>query len=605
MLNKVKFVLIHWFMWIIFFFTARLLFLCFNLEAASNAGWKNNVGSFLQGARMDMSMAVYLMLPVLIFVILSNWITFFQRSKIYILFNAILLVVVLSLVVIDIGLFQSWNSRIDATFLRYISNPKEVWATISHLPIFLILVAVILVCIFWIWIFKKVTVRNIHLLYPSGIWLQFSLLILLAGLFIIPMRGGFQLAPMNQSTVFFSTNHFSNLAAINAPWNFMHDLLHKKDTKNPYIYMEKNEALGWKNELYPAIDFVDSVASNPNVLLIVWESLTSKVLNETYNGKTITPGLNELIKDGIFFSNAYANGDRTDKGIVGVLSGYPAQPTTSIVKIPAKAAKLPMISKDFKQLGYNTAYYYGGELEFANMKAYLMQGGFEKFVDVNDFEAHDKNSKWGAHDGVVAEKLFGDLINTSSPFFYTWLTLSSHEPFETPVSPVLDVNSDEGKFFNVMHYSDSIVYRFIQNCKQQSWWNNTLVIIVGDHGHPYPKTDFRANNFRIPMLFTGGFIRENRVVDNVVSQTDLAATLLSMIGMSSKEYNWSKNALHSEQQHAFFTFNNGFGFADSLGVYLFDNVGKQLIEEQGSVNEKQVNYGKALQQLTYQDYLDR
>lgn len=592
-------------MWIFFFFIARLLFLIFSWDASTIAGWKNNAGSLLHGMRMDMSMSVYLILPVLIFVILSNWLAVFQRKGLYVVFNAILLFVVFMLVVIDIGLFQSWNSRIDATFLRYVSNPKEVWATISHLPVFLILVAFVVVYLFWFWFFKKVTGKYIFLLKQYKTWLQFSLLILLTGLFIIPMRGGFQLAPMNQSTVFFSSNHFSNLAAINAPWNFMHDLMHKKDSKNPYNSMEKEEAIVIMNDLYPDKKFVDSLISKPNVLLIVWESLTAKVLNQSYKGKVITPGLNELVKEGIFFSNAYATGDRTDKGIVGVLSGYPAQPTTSIVKIPTKASTLPMISKDLKQIGFNTAYYYGGELEFANMKAYLMQGGFDNFVDVNDFETKDKNSKWGAHDGVVANKLFNDLKQTTAPFFYTWLTLSSHEPFETPGAPVLDVNTDEGKFFNVMHYSDSVIFSFMEKCKQQPWWNNTLVIIVGDHGHPFPKTKYRADNFKIPMLLTGGFIKDNRVLDDVVSQTDLAAILLNLLGLSSEKYNWSKNILDQNPKHAFFTFNNGFGYADSLGVFLFDNVGKQLIEQQGEINEKKIKIGKALQQLTFQDYLDR
>lgn len=593
-------------MWIIFFFIARLIFLLFNWTETSNAGWTNAFGSLFNGMRMDMSMSVYLIAPILIFVLLSNWIAFFQKKTIYIIYTSVVLFIVLLLVCIDLGLFPAWHSRVDATFLRYVSNPKEVWATISHLPIYIIIPAFFVAYFLMLWLFRKTFASTIHLLKNNKPWLQFAFVILLGGVMILPLRGGFQLAPMNQSTVFFSENHFSNLAALNAPWNFMHDVMHRADESiNPFATMSEEEAEAIKNKLYT----VDSIAihtnAKPNVLLIVWESLTAKVVNQSFKGKEITPGLNALLKEGIYFSNAYATGDRTDKGIVGVLSGFPAQPTTSIVKIPAKAARLPMISKDVKQVGYHTAYYYGGELEFANMKAYLMQGGFDKFTAVDAFDAKDKNSKWGAHDGVVANRLYQDLQKVDTPFFYTWLTLSSHEPFETPNAPVLDVSTDEGKFLNVMHYSDSIVYSFIQKCKQLPWWKNTIVVIVGDHGHPLPKTEFRADNFRVPMFISGGYIQEQKQITDVVSQNDLAATVLHLLNLPHDNYKWSKNLFASKNHHAFFTFNNGYGYADSSSVYLFDNVGKRLIEQQGAINDEQIKTGSALQQLTYRDFLQQ
>src|SRR5690606_11469546 len=107
------------------------------------------------------------------------------------------------------------------------------------------------------------------------------------------------------------------------------------------------------------------------------------------------------------------SGDRTDKGIVAILSSFPAQPKTSIVKIPSKVAKLPMLSELFNQHQYFTSFYYGGELEFANMKAYLTNGNFKHFTSIKDFAEKDRNSKWGAHDGVVMEKLFADLNQQS------------------------------------------------------------------------------------------------------------------------------------------------------------------------------------------------
>ena len=345
----------------------------------------------------------------------------------------------------------------------------------------------------------------------------------------------------------------------------------------------------------------------PNVIIITWESFTSKVIGMQKEGKRITPGFDSLIKEGIYFSNIYASGDRTDKGIVAVLSGYPSQPTTSIVKIPTKAAKLPMLSKQFTKNGYHSSFHYGGELEFANMKAYLLQGAFQQFVSVSNFDKKDQNSKWGAHDGVVMKRLIEDLSKTKQPFFSAWLTLSSHEPYEIPTDPLLKGKEDVSLFLNSLHYTDSIVFNFIQQCKQQTWWSNTIVAIVADHGHRLLSTGKKSDDFKIPLLFLGGALtKTGREYNRVGSQIDLAATLLGQLGQDAKSYVWSKNLLDSSvKQWGYFSFNNGFGYIETGKKLVFDNVGKLIIEKQGPVTEKDIEKGKVLQQLTFQDYLNR
>ena len=113
-------------------------------------------------------------------------------------------------------------------------------------------------------------------------------------------------------------------------------------------------------------------------------------------------------------------------------------PNTTIIHSPGKAEKLPVLSRLFKEKGYYTPFFYGGEPEFANIKSYLLHSGFDPIIGKNDFAAKDMNSKWGAHDGVVMDRVFENLNNSTKPFFATWLTLSSHEPFETPVPAVFE-----------------------------------------------------------------------------------------------------------------------------------------------------------------------
>lgn len=610
MLSRVIFCAGYGLMWVVFFALARMGFLLANWPETREAGIENVLGILVHGARMDMSMAVYISAPVFIVAFLSLWVTVWRTPKFYIGYSVCVLIPILLLLFADIGLYQSWHTRVDASFLRYMSNPREVWASIAHLPLFWILFGWLLTFLLFSFLMQRV-IRMLarRLTNISQPRIQMALMGVWLAAMIIPVRGGFQLAPMNQSTVFFSEHHFSNLAAINAPWNFVHDVMHREDAShNPFTYLSDSTAKQVVDSLYatPLLNPPDSIPHAQNVLLIVWESLTEKAVGVKYKGVEVTPGLNTLIREGAYFSNAYATGDRTDKGIVGILSGYPAQPTTSIVKIPAKAATLPMISKDLRKANFNTAFYYGGEPEFANMKAYLMQGAFQKFVTKDDFEKKDHNSKWGAHDGVVMQRLLQDLQQVSSPFFYTWLTLSSHEPYETPVPVTIPGEDHESRMLDVLHYTDSVVYQFIDSCKKLPWWKNTLVVITGDHGHPLPKRKWRSDNFKTPLLFTGGVIQQPTRREEVVSQNDIAATILASVRLPANDYHWSKNLFHTPRiSHAFFTFNNGFGFANVEGVFLYDNVGKRLIEFSQPPTPYALEAGKALQQLTFMDYLQR
>lgn len=610
MLSKTWFIAGYWVCWILFFEITRLAFLAKNFTEAKAAGLHISLLSLWYGARMDMSMAAYITLPVAILITFSVFIKQLQKLFIFKIYTGIVLFVMLLLIAIDVNLFKAWGYRIDASFIKYLSNPKEVYASIAYLPVFWIFVFFISTYLLLLLVFNKIISSWLKNIKPDKTkLLSFIVLILLMGLFIIPIRGGLQLSPLNQSSVYFSKNNFANLAAINAPWNFMYSLNHNIElSDNPFKYLAEKEAAAIVDSLYAhKMDTtLPKSSTKKNVIIVVWESFTEKATHLQIEGHEITRGFNALKKEGIYFSNIYATGDRTDKGIVGVLSGYPSQPLTSIVKIPSKASKLPMLNTQFSRAGYHTAFYYGGELEFANIKAYLSRA-FNTFISISDFDSKDQNSKWGAHDGVVMQKLFSDLNKQQQPFFCTWLTLSSHEPFETPVPQVLSGRDISSLFLNSLHYTDSTLYDFVQQSKKQPWWKNTVMVIVADHGHPLPETGKRLDNFKIPLLFLGGGLNEiNIEIDKTGSQIDLPATLLAQLGLPYQSFKWSKNLLDtSTLPWAYFSFNNGFGFVQPGKSLLYDNVGKSIIEKNGPITEQDVKKGKAMEQISFQDYLDK
>ena len=609
MFRRVQWVLIIGLIWLLIFQSARVLYVWYNREAVPAGQWNEIAKACWMGLRMDLSMMAYFTAPFCLLLAVG---VYFKKVTIHTLaigYTAVLVGLFLLLVVADLPVFEAWGNRLDAGALRYLHSPTEALASVSHLPLLWLIVGWILAVFITV-----LSIRHLLKRLPDTVQsrrlAESSLLLFVLVAHLIPIRGGLQLAPLNQSSVYFSDTYFANLVALNPAWHFMHSLsFGLNQTDNPYGYLDANEAVTIRNNVYThypsSIRILDSARrQNAQVVLIVWESFTEKAVGLQHHGVAVTPGFNELKKEGIYFSNTYATGDRTDKGIVGVLSGYPAQPTTSIIKMPQKAHTLPTLPRVFSEKGFQTSFFYGGELEFANMKSYLLDCGFQSLISKNDFDVHDMNSKWGAHDGVVSERVLAAIRQSAKPSLYTWLTLSSHEPYETPVPVSIPGTDDVSQFLNSLHYTDAVVTNFIQQLKQSPNWKNMLVIVVADHGHRLPRSN-KIDDFRIPMLWMGGLLQtEPRQYDQPVSQTDLATTLLQQFDWDSSPFAWSKNSFSDQTPpSAYFSFNDGFGWVQDTGFVLFDNVGKKRIE--GMHHDQWLKTGKAVQQIHFQDFLNR
>src|SRR5215204_5009806 len=200
----------------------KIFFLLSTMEYAKETPSFLVLQSLWYGLKMDLSMAAYLTAPVCFFVIAALFIPFFKKKPIFLIYTGIILFIQVLLIITDVESFKAWGTRIDSTPLKFLSSPKEAWASISHLPLVLIFIGLIVIYLLLFWLFRKTISRSIVLLRNNKYWfVQALLLILFIGSLIIPIRGGFQLSPLNQSSVYFSNNQYANNAAINASWNFM------------------------------------------------------------------------------------------------------------------------------------------------------------------------------------------------------------------------------------------------------------------------------------------------------------------------------------------------------------------------------------------------
>lgn len=612
MLKRVQFLALYGLSWILFFQLFRIIFLTYHLQKSLDLGGTLVVQSALHGLRMDISFTGYiLMLPTLLIGAASIHWKWYQKMMLW--FSAILALVIVLLTVFDLELFRAWGFRIDASSLIYLKTPKEAVASMGAAPVVPLLLLLTGLFVLVVKVLFTIQKRTIPFLGKSSPIFTALLFIFLAATLIIPIRGGFQLAPMNESAVFFSDKSFANYAAVNVPWNYSRSLLNEGyNKKNPFTYFDDQKVQAIVSSFYqhnPGHKQLIKTGKEPvNVLIIIWESFTAKVVQKLNGVPGITPQFDALTKEGILFTDMYASGNRSDKGMVAILSGYPAQPTTSIIKIPNKTVSLPSLPRVFKNAGYYTSFYYGGETEFANMKTYFLQQGFNTIVDKNAFDEADMNSKWGAHDHIVLNKLLDDMDKQKQPFFTTLFTLSSHEPFEVPVKTVIPGTDQEHLFLNAHHYSDASIGEFIRKAKTKSWWANTLVVILADHGHPLPeKPASKPNEFHIPMLWLGGVLeKKNITIDSLCSQTDLASTLLNQLNLPSKDFRWSNDIfMPNRTPFAYFAFTNGFGWMRPGGFIVRDNIGGNITEKSGNLKASETDYGKSYLQASFGDYLKR
>lgn len=605
--------------WMVFFFLDRIIFLAYFSDKLANVSLKEISNIFWNAIRLDASMIAYISAIPLIGYIILLFLPRFHLPKLTGKAFVIFLLAIFSLIsVFNLNLYREWGTKINYRALDLAFNStKEAVASGSSSPVWLSLGILFILLGSAIYLSSKIIDYKIYDRAES-LWKKlFTGLLALAMLFLIA-RGGWQLSPINQSMAYFSTETVLNHAAVNTEWNLIHDVIYNKyGNENPYKYYSIEEAERIVAELFqkPVEKPVQVLKTGqPNIVFIILESFTAQLVESLGGEKGVAPNMEALIGEGLLFSEIYAAGGRTDKGVVATLSGFPSQAVRSIMKQNSKQEKLPGIAQELSMKGYNTSFYYGGESEFFNMKSYVLSHGYQTLVDQHSFAKKDMNSKWGTYDGKVFTKNLSDLDNVQQPFFSTILTLTNHEPFELPGQAHFKGENVENKFRSTAFYTDSCLGAYLKEARTKQWYKNTLFVILADHSHRLPRsiTEYDPKRYHIPLIFFGDMLRpqyRGTRISKIGNQTDLAATLLNQMNIDPSRYKWSKDLLNpGTREFSFFNWDNGFGFATKDQIISFDNVGKNIILRKNAADPKidarLVRYGKAYMQLVFQEYMD-
>lgn len=584
------------------FLLGKVFFLAYNHEE-TNLSAQDFLEVWLHGFTMDLSTTGYLMVVPWLCVCIALWVPKFPLRKCLLPYY-ILISVVLSLIICgDAFLYAFWKFKLNAAVFAYMQSISGTTNSVSPAFLFSRVALILFVAIGLCAALQRLTPR--HLRPVRKRVAHSAVMLLIGGTMFLCIRGSIGTSTMNVGVAYYSPHLFLNHAAVNPAFSLLSSVSKTKDFSNQFNYFPEDERAELFDSLYTDTPLITDTllrVQRPNVLFILMESFGSKFVNELGGLPEVAPHMSRLIPQGIFWDNYYSNSFRTDRGTLSALSGWTAYPTTSLMKMPDKLNDIPSLAHSLGQAGYSTDFLYGGDVEIMGMKGYLVGSGYRHIYSDKDFSlAEAKESKWGANDAVTSQRVLEQIKQKPATglWFYTYLTLSSHEPFEVPYSRLADPK------LNAFAFTDECIGTLVDSLKKLPVWENLLIILLPDHGFLYDMTYEDPEFFHCPMLWLGGAISHPRRMHTLMNQSDVAATLLAQMGISHEAFPWSRNVLSPAYAYPFVysSFPGGILFADSTGVSVYDITGEKSICETPASNPLRVKRAKAILQSSY-DRLD-
>lgn len=518
----------------------------------------------LHGIRIDLSALGYLLI---IPAILHPW---FMLSKLQ---NAWLktLKVIFFFIFIAVLFFElatpafinEYGFRPNRLFIEYLAYPNEVMKMLfnGHLLTLIMVFSLLLIPSKFFWQFLDSVIKRKT---PSASVPITSAAISFVTLFVVLVmcaRGTIGHRPINPSFVYFSPDPLINSLTLNSIYSVAHAYKQLGDEKNAsklYGIMATDKVISlvqqetglapeaFNNKSQPSLTSRAPVYQGKpkNLVIILEESLGAQFVS-SLGGLPLTPEINKLNTEGWAFKNLYATGTRSVRGIEAVITGFTPTPARAVVKLDKSQNGFFTIASLLAKNNYSRQFIYGGESHFDNMKSFFLGNGFSDIVDFNDIKNPEFVGSWGASD----EDLFNQadieltkLHHSDKPFFSFIFSSSNHDPFEIPAGVVTPIHYTDAQLrqyddkelsrHQAIQYADYALGKFIAKAKQQPYWQDTLFLVVADHDARALGNDLvPIKNFHIPGVILNS-TKPAFFDERIVSQIDLAPTLLSLMGIT-------------------------------------------------------------------------
>lgn len=483
---------------------------------------------------------------------------------------------------------MEYDLRPNRLFVEYLIYPKEVFGMLwsgYKLELFIGLIGSVATLWFgWKWS-GKVTAQTQQVKWRWRPVLAVAVIIL----GVLGARSSLGHRPLNPAMVAFSSDPLVNDLVLNSAYSVFFafnnmksersaaQFYGKMDTKRVIDLVKQSSA----KEQYlpgslPTLNFNPAThqGKKKNLVILLQESLGSRFVGGL-GGLPLTPNLDQLLKEGWSFTQMYATGTRSVRGIEAVTTGFPPTPSRAVVKLSKSQTGFFTIADLLQKQGYHTQFIYGGEAHFDNMKSFFLGNGFEQIVDEPQYDNPEFKGSWGVSDEDLytkADQEFTRLNQQGKPFFSLVFTSSNHSPFEYPAGKIEPYDAQFNTRNNAVKYSDYALGTFFDKAKKSDYWDNTVFIIIADHdARVFGSQLVPVEHFHIPALILGKDIAP-REDDRLANNLDMPPTLLSLIGVDATTPMIGRDLtkpLAREDERAMMQFDKNFGYLtrDSLVVF--------------------------------------
>jgi phosphoglycerol transferase MdoB-like AlkP superfamily enzyme len=605
-----------------FFFILRAIFLLYHIPLLELDHIKAGevMLSFWYALRLDTATTGYILIIPAVLLLLQGLFKATWLNRVNKIYTFILILAWTLITAVELGSFAEWKFKLTTAAFVHLHNAKEAYYSLSATQFFLLLLFLIIVTGGFYLLYARVFYMNIREKSRPVIYPLLFFVIAIPSLFIM-LRGGFNDISISGSSAFYSNHSILNWATINSGYHFAVNVMETSRYKksNIYQFYDINEAKKTVDQFLETPKDTTVCILNikrPNIVVLLMESWTADLIESLGGEPGITPEFAKLEKEGILFTQFYSAGNRSHEGTASLLGGLPALPYTTYTANPVKFPELPSLVKDLKKTGYNSSFYYGGQLDYGNMRAYLRFNQFDKLVEENDIDPEIPRGRLGVHDEFLYQRHVEDLKALPEPFFSVIFTLSSHSPYDYPMKPVIDWAGPENNFLNSALYADKCLGKYFEMARKEPWYDSTLFIIVADHGHnSYKNWRYESYEFhRIPLLFYGKVLKEefrgkkiNRISDN----SSIAKTILKQLGMPADEFKWGSDLFNPySPEYAYFVLNDGYAWKTPEGEVVYSMKWKHFYKKdfpKGTTPAKVETFirkGKSYVQVLFQEFLD-
>jgi phosphoglycerol transferase MdoB-like AlkP superfamily enzyme len=419
-------------------------------------------------------------------------------------------------------------------------------------------------------------------------------------------RGTLEHRPINPAKVAYSSDAMVNALALNSLYSVFDAAYRMRDERSsaamyPRMAVDEMNAIVREkagltgaplDARYPSLHEQKATVRRDkplNLVIILQESLGAQYVG-SLGGRDLTPNIDRLGKEGWMFHRAYATGTRSVRGIEAVTAGFLPSVADAVVKLPRSQTGFFTLAQVLGKHGYHSRFVYGGESHFDNMRAFFLGNGFDEIVDRPKFVNPVFEGSWGASD----EDMFNQVdrllrADGDKPVFTLAFSVTNHSPWEYPEGRIKPVG-DPATVDNTVRYADWALGQFFDKARRAPYWDNTVFLVIADHdSRVYGSIPVPVRHFQIPALILGAGIAP-RQDERLVSQIDMAPTMLSLMGLDNVNPMLGVDLTQRDPDRAMMQYADNFGYlrGDQLLVLEPSKAPRQFRYEAAPVGRDEV-----------------